>query len=232
MILLLALAVAADVDYLIVDVRSREVVEQHWADMQTPIPVGSLVKPFTALAYGDPWPELVCKGAANGCWSVRAHGRLRFREALAVSCNAYFLNLARGVNADTLAVIAAKFGIPGPDADTAEARIGLGTAWKIPPLALAGAYCELASRAAEPRVREILDGLRMAAESGTARVIGRGRLAKTGTAPCVAEKRDAGDGFAVVLDPADAPRTVLLVRVHGVPGAVAAKSAARILRER
>lgn len=232
MIFLLALTIAADVDYLIVDVRTREVVEQHWADASTPIPVGSLVKPFTALAYGDPWPEFLCKGKADGCWSARGHGRMRFREALAVSCNSYFLNLARGVNADTLAVVAAKFGIPGPDADTAEARIGLGTAWKISPLALTRAYCELASPASEPRVGEILDGLRMAAESGTARAVGRGRMAKTGTASCVAEKRDAGDGFALVLDPADAPRRALLVRVHGAPGAEAAKSAARILREK
>ncbi len=229
----LALAVApADVDYLIVDVRTREVLERHWTDAETPIPVGSLVKPFTALAYGGEFPEFVCKGAASGCWSTRGHGRLRFPEAMAQSCNAYFLNLARGVNADTLAVVAAKFGIPGPDADTAEARIGLGTAWKISPLALARAYGELASRAGEPRVREILDGLRLAAESGTARAIGRGRMAKTGTAPCVAETRDAGDGFTMVLEPADSPRRALLVRVHGAPGAEAAKSAARILRGR
>jgi cell division protein FtsI/penicillin-binding protein 2 len=55
-------------------------------------------------------------------------------------------------------------------------------------------------------------------------------LAKTGTAACVAERRDAGDGFAVVLEPAEQPRIALLVRVHGAPGASAAKSAARILR--
>jgi cell division protein FtsI/penicillin-binding protein 2 len=228
----LALIAATDVNYLVVDVRTREVVEQHWADAETPIPVGSLVKPFTALAYGGEWPEFVCKGTAGGCWSVRGHGRVRFREALADSCNAYFLNLARAVPADTLAVVAAKFGIPGPDVDTAEARIGMGRSWKISPLALARAYCELASRAVEPRVKDVLEGLRVAAESGTARAIGRGRMAKTGTAPCVAEKRDTGDGFTVVLDPADAPRRVLLVQVHGVPGAEAAKSAARILRAR
>lgn len=225
----LALIAAADVNYLIVDVRTGEVVEQHWADSQTPIPVGSLVKPFTALAYGGEWPEFVCKGAAGGCWSVRGHGRVRFREALAVSCNAYFLNLARGVQADTLAVVAAKFGIPGPDVDTAQARIGMGTAWKIAPVALARAYAELASRVVEPRVRDVLDGLKEAAESGTARAVGRGRMAKTGTAACVADPRDSGDGLTVVLDPGDAPRRVVLVRVHGVPGSEAAKAAARIV---
>jgi len=80
-------------------------------------------------------------------------------------------------------------------------------------------------------VAEILAGLRQAAKSGTASAIGRGALAKTGTAPCVAKRRHKGDGFTVVLEPADAPRIALFVRVHGVPGAEAAKSAANLLRE-
>jgi cell division protein FtsI/penicillin-binding protein 2 len=194
------------------------------------VPVGSLVKPFLALAYGGEFPEFVCKGAADRCWLTRGHGKLGFEDALAQSCNAYFLNLARGVDHATLSVTAAKFGIPPPGSDLAEARIGLGTDWRIPPLALARAYAELASRAGEARVDEILAGLRKAAESGTAKALGRGVLAKTGTAACVAERRDAGDGFAVVLEPAEAPRVTLLVRVHGAPGAEAAKSAARIVR--
>jgi len=229
--------VKKDVDYLVVDVRTREVLRQEWADPGVPIPVGSLVKPFTALAYGGDFPEFVCKGAAGGCWLAHGHGRLKFRDALAHSCNAYFLNLARGVDPETLAVVASKFGIPAPSTDSAEVRIGLGKDWKIPPLALARAYAELAERASEPHVGEILAGLREAVHSGTARAIGAGSmdlapavLAKTGTAPCVAERSHAGDGFTVVLDPADAPRTVLLVRVHGVPGAEAAKTAAGILR--
>src|SRR6266851_2919819 len=208
------------VNYLVVDVRTREVIRQDWPDAQMPIPVGSLVKPFLALAYGPAFPEFVCKG----------HGRLRFREALAHSCNAYFLNLARGVDAETLRVVTGKFGIAAPDADTAEARIGLGADWKIAPLTLARAYCELTARRAEPRVGDILAGLTKAAESGTASAIGRGAMAKTGTAPCIAERRHAGDGFTIVLDPAEAPRVALLVRVHGVTGAEASKTAVRILR--
>jgi hypothetical protein len=60
--------------------------------------------------------------------------------------------------------------------------------------------------------------------------MGRGVLAKTGTAACVAKKKHAGDGFTVVLAPTDSPRTVLMIRIHGVPGAEAAKTAARMLR--
>jgi cell division protein FtsI/penicillin-binding protein 2 len=229
-VIFLLTLIAADVNFIALDVHTRQVIEQKWADVEQPVPVGSLVKPFLALAYGGEFPEFVCKGAADRCWLARGHGKLGFEDALAQSCNAYFLNLAREVDPTTLAVTAAKFGIPPPVNDSAEARIGLGTDWRIPPLALARAYAELASRAGEARVDEILAGLRKAAESGTAKALGRGVLAKTGTAACVAERRDAGDGFAMVLDPAEAPRVTLLVRVHGAPGAEAAKSAARILR--
>jgi cell division protein FtsI/penicillin-binding protein 2 len=229
MIFLLTLMVA-DVNFIAVDVRTRQVIERQWADAEQPAPVGSLVKPFVALAYGGEFPDFVCKGASDHCWLARGHGKIGFCQALAQSCNAYFLNLARGVDGATLAVIAAKFGIPPPAKDSPEARIGLGTDWRIAPLALVRAYSELASRAGEPRVDEVLAGLRLAAESGTAKALGRGVLAKTGTAACVAERRDAGDGFAVVLDPAEQPRVALLVRVHGAPGSAVTKSAARILR--
>jgi hypothetical protein len=216
-----------DVNYIVVDVRTGQIVKQDWPDAEKPIPVGSLVKPFSALASGFPFPEFVCHGAADRCWLEKGHGRLRFREALAYSCNAYFLQLARGVDEHSLAVVAAKFGIPPPDAETPDARIGLGKDWQISPLALTRAYCELTKRAAEPRVAEILAGLKLAAESGTAHAIGRGTLAKTGTAPCIAKRKHVGDGFTIVVDAGVA----ILVRVHGVPGAEAAKSAARILQQ-
>jgi cell division protein FtsI/penicillin-binding protein 2 len=220
----------ADPNYIVVDVRTREVVKQDWPDADKPIPVGSLVKPFTALAASGPFPEFVCYGAIDRCWLHKGHGRLGFRDALANSCNAYFLELARGVETHSLAVVAVKFGIPPPDRETPEARIGLGADWQISPLALARAYCELTSRAGEPRVAEILAGMKLAAESGTASAIGRGLLAKTGTAPCVEQRKHRGDGFTIVLEPADLPRVAVLVRVHGVPGAEAAKSAAIIAR--
>jgi len=227
---LLALILVADVNYIVIDVRSRQVVKRDWPDAEKPIPVGSLVKPFTALAASGPFPEFVCHGAIDRCWFQKGHGPEQFRDALANSCNAYFLELAKDVDAHSLAVIAAKFGIPPPAAETPEARIGLGKDWQISPLALTRAYCELTSRSVEPRVAEILAGMRLAAEAGTASAIGRGALAKTGTAPCVAKRKHKGDGFTIVLEPADAPRIAILVRVHGVPGAEAAKSAAVLAR--
>jgi cell division protein FtsI/penicillin-binding protein 2 len=226
--------VGSEVNYIAVDVRDGAIIEQHWTDATAPIPLGSLVKPFTALAYSGTFPEFVCKGSASRCWLAHGHGHVGFREALAQSCNAYFLNLAREIDPVTLDVVAAKFGIAGPEVDSAEARIGLGDGWRISPLGLVHAYAELASRAGEPRVNEILGGLELAARSGTASAVGRGALAKTGTARCArigaGNHNHSTDGFTMVLAPADSPRIALLVRVHGVTGAEAAKSAARILR--
>jgi cell division protein FtsI/penicillin-binding protein 2 len=226
---------ASELNYLVVDARTREVVASRWPNQgngvaATPIPVGSLVKPFLALAYGGVFPEFDCKGAASACWHQQGHGSLKFSAALAQSCNAYFLNLARSVDADALRVTTAKFSLAPPSEQTAEARIGLGDAWRIAPLALVRAYIELAARRGEPHVDEILTGLALAARSGTAKAIGAGALAKTGTAVCVSPRKDAGDGFALVLDPAETPRIALLVRVHNVPGAEASKTAARMLR--
>lgn len=60
----------------------------------------------------------------------------------------------------------------------------------------------------------VLAGMRRAASRGTAKLIGRDALAKTGTAECGHRPKSAGDGFAVVLYPAVAPRTAVLVRLH------------------
>jgi len=216
-------------DYIVLDVATKQVVASRWTDMNTPIPVGSLVKPFLALAYDGPFPEFECKGTANSCWRRRPHGRLGFIDALAESCNAYFLNLARHTDEEALRRVAAKYSIDPPHGMSPETRIGLGEGWKISPLALTRAYAELASRSGEPAVRTILSGLGRSAVSGTSSAIGGGALAKTGTAPCAAKRGDAGDGFSLVLYPADGPRTAILVRVHNVPGALAAETSARIL---
>jgi cell division protein FtsI/penicillin-binding protein 2 len=223
-----------EMNYLVLDAPSGQVLASRWPDADVAVPVGSLVKPFLALAYGGAFPEFECTGSGGGCWRAQGHGHLKFSEALAQSCNAYFLNLARMVDGGALRVTAAKFGIPPPAKPTPDARIGLGDAWRIAPLALARAYIELTARRGEPHVDEILAGLEGAARTGTAKAIGPGAFAKTGTAECAGRKdtggKDSGDGFAMVLEPAEAPRIALLVRVHNVPGAEASKTAARMLK--
>jgi len=54
-------------------------------------------------------------------------------------------------------------------------------------------------------------------------------LVKTGTAACTHRPRAPGDGFVVAMSPADHPKILLMVRVHGVPGAKSAKVAGAML---
>jgi stage II sporulation protein D len=218
---------APDAEYLVIDIRTREVLASRWPDAQVPIPLGSLVKPFTALAYHGNFPEYECAG--DRCWLKRGHGRLNFTRALAESCNSYFLQLAQHIDPADIRRIAAKYQLPFPDTDSPETIIGLGTDWQISPLALTRAYAELSQRSGEPVVSKILHGMAESARTGTSSAIRPGALAKTGTARCLSNLHHSTDGYTVVLEPADAPRVALLVRVHNVPGAEAAKTAARIL---
>jgi cell division protein FtsI/penicillin-binding protein 2 len=100
---------------------------------------------------------------------------------------------------------------------------------------MAQAYVELAHEHGQAAVREILEGMADSARQGTGAEIDRllplrNALVKTGTAACMHAHRATGDGFTVVLVPADDPRVLLMVRVHGVPGAKAAKTAGEMLR--
>jgi hypothetical protein len=91
-----------NVDYVIADFTTGQVVEEHWREPQTASP-GSLLKPFTALAYGRKnglvFPELNCTGET--CWLRSGHGQVGIVQAIAHSCNAYFRQLvpAQSVNA-------------------------------------------------------------------------------------------------------------------------------------
>jgi len=164
-----------------------------------------------------------CLGDVSHCWLPRGHGRMDISGAIAHSCNAYFLELVRGVDAEAMQAVARRFGFSPPGAaSTPSALIGLGETWGIAPLAIARAYGELAARAVEPGIAEVRSGLAMSARLGTGRGVGGGAYVKTGTAHCIHESREAGDGYAIALYPVDAPRFTLLVRVHGVPGAKAA----------
>ncbi|HLK18782.1 MAG TPA: penicillin-binding transpeptidase domain-containing protein [Bryobacteraceae bacterium] len=207
------------VSYLLTGcVHNREICSR-WNHPMDPARVGSLLKPFTALAYGAShafrFPTFFCEGTASNCWLPQGHGRMGIVSGLANSCNAYFLELASHVPEQDLAEAAEKFGLsaPPPDAD-AGALIGLGSAWQVSPFAITRAYSELIARSAEPGVNQILAGMALSGQSGTGRGVGRGAYVKTGTA--------ANDGYVIALFPAEAPKFNLLVRVHGATGAQAA----------
>lgn len=227
----------AGTSYLLLDATRATVIASEWLAPDVAIPVGSLVKPFTAIAYGQRhrmrFPAYDCTG--EDCWLKTGHGRIGLAAAVAHSCNAYFRNLADDVLPLDVAEVAGRFGLRGPPQDCdRSALFGLGDTWRMSPIEVARAYAELASRRSEPGVAEIIDGMRLAATIGTAAAIGTAlhgatALAKTGTAPCSHVPKAAGDGYAIVVYPGDSPRYILLVQVHGTVGRHAAETAARLL---
>ena len=226
------------ISYLLLDARTGRVLAARWEYPETPIPVGSLVKPFTAMAYANShrfrFPQHDCAGGPT-CWLPRGHGRLDIAHAVAYSCNAYFRALAAEVSGAQSEAVFRGFGLEAPPSGaTAEQLVGLDDSWRVAPLQLARAYLELARRPWDPGVRDVLAGMAESARAGTGQGIDRGlrtgtALAKTGTAACT-HGGAPGDGFAVALLPADAPSLLLMVRVHGVPGSHAAVTAGRMLR--
>ena len=229
-----------NISFFVMDPATGRVLASRWDDPEAPLPLGSLVKPFTALAYGEQhsfrYPAHICRGTATGCWLPRGHGNVDLSSAIAYSCNSYFRALTASMTALDVAPTARRFGLEPPTPQTAgSALAGLGNRWLISPLSMARAYLELVRRRDQPGVREILAGMAQSAEEGTGAQVDRAlpfpdALVKTGTASCTHAKRASGDGFIVVMAPSDDPQVLLLVRVHGVPGAQAAKIAGQMLR--
>jgi len=229
-----------DISFLLLDAQTGRTLALRWDRVGESIPLGSLVKPFAALAYGEQhdfqYPSHLCRGTATGCWLPHGHGAIGLTSAIAYSCNSYFRMLTANLGASDVAPIAARFGIEPPDSDaTGPALAGIGSRWRISPPHMAQAYLELSRRRQQPGVRDILAGMAQSAQQGTGAEVDRAlpfpdALVKTGTAPCTHTQRAPGDGFAMVLSPADQPQILLMVRVHGVPGAQAAKTAGEMLR--
>lgn len=228
-----------NVSYLLLNAQTGVRIVSRWDDSDTAIPVGSLVKPFTAIAYAEShryiFPRRRCAGA-DSCWLPRGHGEIGIARAVALSCNAYFTQLGAEVTPQQVAVVANRFGLAGPPADaSAEMLAGRHGVWHESPDAIAHAYVELLARRSQPGVREVVQGMNESAREGTAVGIAHAMpslsaFAKTGTAPCTHHPHAPGDGFVVVAWPADAPRYLLLMRVHGKPGAQAAALAGQMLR--
>lgn len=227
--------------YLLLDAKSGALLAGHWEDYEKPIPSGSLVKPFTALAYASAhdfrYPVYECKGKASGCWQDRPHGKLDFVTAVSISCNSYFRRLAESVPAEQMDEVTRAFGLEPPEANFASpSLIGLGEQWRISSLKMAHAYLELVRRKEQPGVAPILEGMRQSALRGTGAALGRqlkhtDALVKTGTAPCTHAPWAPADGFVLAMVPAEQPDILLFVRVHGVTGAKAAETAGRMLRQ-
>ncbi len=229
MLMLARLAKRPERSILQVEIRTGYLLENDWQNPDKPVPGGSLLKPFVALAYGAShgfaFPEFTCKR----CWKAEGHGRINFTQAVAYSCNAYFLELARVCPADEVARVATDYGLSAPLSNDPHAWIGLGDGWQVSPFSLVRAYCELALRRTQPGPAAILKGMRSSARYGTARAIGVDVFAKTGTASCSHHPRGNGDGLAAALFPADSPRRAILVGMHDRPGSEAARAAGELI---
>ncbi len=229
-----------EISFLLLDARSGQMLASRWAEPDKPIPLGSLTKPFAALAYGEHhrfvYPVHTCAGTTSGCWRPGGHGRVDLTSAIASSCNSYFRMLTVDLTAADVSLIATRYGLDSPDRDTSGAALaGLGPQWHISPLHMARAYVELAKERRDPVVSQILNGMADSARQGTGAEVDRAlpsarALVKTGTAACTHSPHAPGDGFTVALFPADDPKILLMVRVHGIPGAQAAKIAGQMLR--
>lgn len=228
------------VSYLLFDVRSGNLLTSRWENEAEPIPLGSLIKPFTALAYAEAheyhYPVAECGGKVGGCWQMQSHGKLDIVAATSVSCNSYFRSLAEGISEQQIGSIARLFDLEAPDREFSTATlIGVGGQWRISPTKMAKAYLELYRRRDQPGVADLIAGMRQSAKRGTGVAVGRAlgyteSLVKTGTASCSHTPHAPGDGFVVVMVPASQPEILLMIRVHGVPGAKAAETAGHMLQ--
>jgi cell division protein FtsI/penicillin-binding protein 2 len=209
--------------FLLVDANTRELIGGHWVAPERPVPMGSLVKPFSALSGA----ALKFRCNPLECWLPAGHGEMDLAHAIAESCNSYFLQLNAAAIPEQVRTMALRFHLPDPHDYRASTLTGIGTQWPISPRQIATAYAVLASDGSATGIRE---GMRMSAKYGTAKALRSDALAKTGTASCSHAQRAPGDGYVVVLYPASSPRYVLLVQVHGVSGAVAASTAGEMLK--
>jgi cell division protein FtsI/penicillin-binding protein 2 len=227
-----------DVSYLLLSTSTGKTIAARWESADVPVPAGSLVKPFTAIAYAEShgfrFPVHIC--TAGTCWLPQGHGELGIVRAVAHSCNSYFTNLGGLVDAGEVTAVARRFGLAGPGVQaSAEELAGLHGAWLETPSALAHAYAEMLAQLSRPGIREIAQGMAQSAKDGTAAGLSAAlprtvMLAKTGTSYCTHHPCATADGFVVVAWPEDSPRYVLLVREHGQTGARTAVLAGQMLR--
>lgn len=187
------------------------------AESEKSFRVGSLQKAWVLKGWAEshpddavPLPRVLCD-AAPRCWLRSGHGEMGLRAATAISCNAYFRRLARETPEPVRRSALRAAGFEVPARLSADSAIGLErneTEVTIRPARLLASYSELIRipwLARDEARREWLDGMRDAAEEGTAlRLPFRGLLAKTGTVPAQDGPRWNTSGWALVFDPAGA----------------------------
>ena len=216
--------------------------------LDTQILPGSVIKVVAlvaALESGVIVPETtrMCRRSAtvDGRKYVCSHPDLQrplsAAEALAHSCNDFFVSLVPRLSRSMVNDVRVRFGLPPvPDsADLPASLIGLDGP-RITPRALldlvsrmAGADPQRPVTISAPARRVLLEGLRGAANYGSAQALNVRKppvLAKTGTAPMPG---GSWMGLVVALEPADKPTRGMVVVAPGAAGLDAAAMAADLL---
>jgi len=217
--------------------------------LDTPILPGSVIKVVTLVAalesqVIEPDTARICRrtvtvdGRHYACSHPDLKRPLTPAEALAYSCNDYFVSLAPRLPRQALNTLRQRLGLApiGADANYAAALVGLDGPRVAPRILLdviarlAGADPDRPVPMTEATRRVLREGLTGAARFGTASALGaRGisALAKTGTAPM-----PGGSflGLVIALEPADKPTRGVVVVTPGAAGLDAASIAADVLQ--
>ncbi len=220
----------ADTEYFLMRIKGATAIALRWDSPREPAPLGSIVKPFVALAYGASHEFHYVEFNCNGCWLPRGHGRIGITQAIVVSCNSYFEQLAALTPVEAVEREARRYSLPMPPQVNPAILIGRYGTWRATPSTTAAAYAELVQRHNEPGVALMLNAMRECARRGTASGLHARVAAKTGTAPCVHVNPATGDGLVVALFPSEVPEFVLLLRSHAMPGAECARVSAQFFR--
>lgn len=223
-------------------------LERGGAVLDTPVLPGSVIKVATlaaALESGalDPRTTRLCRrvvsvdGRTYTCSHPDLGRPLTPAEALAHSCNDFFIALAPRLSRDAVNTVRTRAGLPAVAASTplAAALVGLDGP-RVTPRRLADAVARLigvgpsAPVPMRAETRQVLrDGLRGAAEYGTASAFADRRLAafaKTGTAPMPG---GGSMGLVIAFTPAAAPARRAVVVAPGAAGLDAAAIAADLV---
>ena len=217
--------------------------------LDTPVLPGSIVKAVALVAALERGvvtanSSHMCRRVvtADGQTFVCSHPDLKRplspAEALAYSCNDFFVSLAPRLPREALNATRLAAGLPTIASGTplASAIVGLAGP-KTTPRALIDVMARLTGAGRDksvpmtPGTRAVLlDGLRGAAEYGTAsafKTAGVSAIAKTGT---IVMPSGAALGLVVALTPADHPSRGIVVAAPGGAGVDAAAFAADVLR--
>jgi stage II sporulation protein D len=212
--------------------------------LSTPVLPGSTIKIATlvaALESGVIGPEtrmlcpreVVIDGRRVSCSHPDLRRPIGPAEALAYSCNGYFAAVAGRLRREALDHALVQLGLPPtlPSVPLSSAAVGIDGA-RIPADRLLNALVRLTTGTpgiGEETRRVVFEGLRGAAEYGTASVFhdrGISALAKTGTA---AMPGGGFEGLLVAVTPADAPTRAVVVMAPGGAGFDAARIAVDLL---